>query len=34
LYRVITLDGLVGDRNDPAHNEANDTALKIQGLCK
>ncbi|MGA8125530.1 MAG: hypothetical protein WB967_15185 [Mycobacterium sp.] len=34
LYRVITLDGLVGDRNDPAHNEASEIALKIQGLCK
>jgi hypothetical protein len=34
LYRVITLDGLVGDRNDPAHNQASEIALKIQGLCK
>jgi hypothetical protein len=34
LYQTITLDGLVGDRNDPAHNAANETGVKIQGLCK
>jgi hypothetical protein len=34
LYQVITLDGLVGDRNDPAHNAATDDGFKIQGLCK
>jgi hypothetical protein len=34
LYQVITLDGLVGDLNDPAHNEANETGFTIQRLCK
>jgi len=34
LYREITLDGLVGDRNDPAHDAANETGYKIQGICK
>jgi hypothetical protein len=34
LYQVITLDGLVGDRNDAGHNAANETGFKIQGLCK
>jgi hypothetical protein len=34
LYQSITLDGLVGDRNDPAHNAATDDGFKIQGLCK
>ena len=34
LYQVVTLDGLVGDRNDPGHNAANETGIKIQELCK
>jgi hypothetical protein len=34
LYQVITLDGLAGNRNDPAHNEANETGFTIQSLCK
>jgi hypothetical protein len=34
LYQVVTLDGLVGDRNDPGHNAANETGAKIQELCK
>jgi hypothetical protein len=34
IYQVITLDGLVGDRNDPGHNAANETGFKIQELCK
>jgi hypothetical protein len=34
LYQVITLDGLVGDRNDPGHNAANKTGETIQSLCK
>jgi hypothetical protein len=34
LYQVMVLDGLVGDRNDPAHNAADQAGFKIQGLCK
>jgi hypothetical protein len=34
IYEVITLDGLVGDRNDPGHNAATDAGFKIQELCK
>ena len=34
LYQTITLDGLVGDRNDAAHNSANEVGFKIQALCK
>lgn len=34
LYQIITLDGLVGDRDDSAHNAANEAGVKIQGLCK
>jgi hypothetical protein len=34
LYQVVTLDGLVGDRNDPGHNAANEAGVKIQELCK
>jgi len=34
LYQVITLDGLVGDRNDPAHDDATAAGFKIQELCK
>jgi hypothetical protein len=34
LYQVVTLDGLVGDRNDPGHNAANETGVKIEELCK
>jgi hypothetical protein len=34
LYQVINLDGVVGDRNDRAHNEANETGSRIQSLCK
>ena len=34
IYQVITLDGLVGDRNDPGHHAANETGFKIQELCK
>jgi hypothetical protein len=34
LYQVMILDGLVGDRNDPAHNAADQAGFKIQGLCK
>ena len=34
LYQVITLDGLAGDANDPAHNAANEAGFTIQGLCK
>jgi hypothetical protein len=34
IYQVITLDGLVGDRNDPGHNAATDAGFKIQALCK
>jgi hypothetical protein len=34
LYQVITLDGLAGDLNDPAHNAANEAGFTIQGLCK
>jgi len=34
LYQVVTLGGLVGDPDDPAHDAANDAGFKIQGLCK
>jgi hypothetical protein len=34
LSLVVTLDGLVGDSNDPGHNAANETGIKIQELCK
>jgi hypothetical protein len=34
LYQVVTLDGLVGDYNDPGHNAANETGVRIQSLCK
>jgi hypothetical protein len=34
LYQVVTLDGLVGDYNDPGHAAANETGVKIQELCK
>jgi hypothetical protein len=34
LYQVITLDGLAGDLNAPAHNAANEAGFTIQGLCK
>jgi hypothetical protein len=34
LYQVITLDGLVGDRNDPAHDAATEAGFTIQSLCK
>jgi hypothetical protein len=34
LYQTINLDGIVGDRNDAAHNAANETGAKIQELCK
>jgi hypothetical protein len=34
LYQVMTLDGLVGNSNDPAHNAADQAGFKIQGLCK
>jgi hypothetical protein len=34
LFQVITLDGLAGDFNDPAHNAANETGFTIQSLCK
>jgi hypothetical protein len=34
LYQVVTLDGLVGDYNDPGHNAANETGKTIQSLCK
>jgi hypothetical protein len=34
LFQVITLDGLAGDRNDPAHNAANETGTAIQEMCK
>jgi hypothetical protein len=34
LYQVITLDGLVGDRNDPAHDDATQAGFTIQNLCK
>jgi hypothetical protein len=34
LYQVVTLDGSMGDRNDPAHDAANQTAKTIQSLCK
>jgi hypothetical protein len=34
LYQVVTLDGMVGDRNDAGHNAANETGAKIQELCK
>lgn len=34
LYQVMILDGLVGDRNDPAHNSADQAGFKIQALCK
>jgi hypothetical protein len=34
LYQVVTLDGLVGDRNDPGHDAANATGAKIQEFCK
>lgn len=33
-YEIITLDGLAGDLNDPAHNAANEAGFTIQGLCK
>jgi hypothetical protein len=34
LYQVMILDGLVGDRNDPAHHNADETGFTIQRLCK
>jgi hypothetical protein len=34
LFQVITLDGLAGDLNDPAHNAANETGFVIENLCK
>jgi hypothetical protein len=34
LSEVVTLDGLVGDYNDPGHNAANQTGQTIQSLCK
>jgi hypothetical protein len=34
LYQVMILDGLVGDRNDPAHSAADQAGFKIQRLCK
>jgi hypothetical protein len=34
LYQVITLDGLVGDPNDAAHDDATAAGFKIQELCK
>jgi hypothetical protein len=34
LFQVMTLDGLVGDRNDPAHGDATQAASTIQSLCK
>jgi hypothetical protein len=34
LSQVVTLDGLVGDPNDPGHNAANETGVRIQSLCK
>jgi hypothetical protein len=34
LYQVITLDGLAGDLNEPAHNAANEAGFTIQNLCK
>jgi hypothetical protein len=34
LYQVITLDGLVGDYNNPARDAANATGETIQNLCK
>jgi hypothetical protein len=34
LFQVVTLDGLAGDRNDPAHDAANATGQTIQSLCK
>lgn len=34
LFQFITLDGLAGDLNDPAHNAANETGITIQNLCK
>jgi hypothetical protein len=34
LYQVVTLDGMVGDRNDAGHNAANQTGETIQSLCK
>jgi hypothetical protein len=34
LYLTINLDGIVGDRNDAAHNAANEAGAKIQELCK
>jgi hypothetical protein len=34
LYQVMTLDGLVGDRNDPAHDDAPQAGFTIQSLCK
>jgi hypothetical protein len=34
LYQVMILDGLVGDRNDPAHHAADQDGFKMQGICK
>jgi hypothetical protein len=34
LLQVIMLDGLAGDPNDPGHNAVNETAERIQNLCK
>jgi hypothetical protein len=34
LYQVMTLDGLVGDRNDPAHSATDQAGFKIQAICK
>jgi hypothetical protein len=34
LYQVMTLDGLVGDRNDPGHHAGDEAGFTIQNLCK
>jgi hypothetical protein len=34
LSLVVTLDGAMGDRNDPGHDAANAAGAKIQELCK
>jgi hypothetical protein len=32
--KVSTLDGSMGDRNDPGRDAANETGRTIQNLCK
>ena len=34
LFQIITLDGLAADRNDPAHDAANEAGETIERLCK